>query len=118
MWSEEKREAQTVGYIESGYLGRHFVRVVESLLRLVAFFFRTRSGEDVSFRKGTNICLPDEGVADELGDGRCGCGEGRGVVKFKLCAELEFETDDGDAERSGYLESPFGFECEEGIGMA
>lgn len=87
------------------------MRAVESLLRLVAFFFRTRSGEDVSFRKGTNICLPggDEGVADELGDGRCGWGERRGAVKFKLCVELELEMVDADVERSWYFESPIGF---------
>jgi len=101
-------------------MGRHFVRAIESLLRLTVFFFRTRSGEDVSFRKGTNICLPggDEGIADELGDGRCGWGERRGVVKFNPCVELELEMDDADVDRSGYLESPTGFECEEGIGMA
>lgn len=96
------------------------MRCVESLFRITVFFFRTRSGEDVCFRKGTNICLPggDEVVMDELGDGRCGWGEGRGVVKFKFCVELELAMDDADVERSGYFESPFDLECEEGIGMA
>lgn len=39
-------------------------------------------------------------------------------MKFKLCVEFELEMDDADVDRSGYFESPIGFECEEGIGMA
>ena len=98
------------------------MRGIKSLLRLTIFCFRTRSGEDVSCRKGTNICLlgGDDGDTDELGEGRCGWGEGRRVVKFKLCVELELEMGDADVERSGYLDSPIaiGFECKEGIGIA
>jgi len=96
------------------------VRGIGSLFRLPIFCFRTRSGEDVSCLKGTNICLlgGDDGDTAELGEGRCGCGEERGVVRFKLCVELELEMDEADVERSGYLDSPIGFECKEGIGMA
>jgi hypothetical protein len=38
-------------------------------------------------------------------------------VKFELCFELELKVDDIDVgvEGLGCFESPFGFECEEGM---